>query len=110
MSPDHGALFLLLDALIRKQRLDGLECEQQGHDLASKAFANAFDVDFRRVVSMGAVCRVCEKPVTASDSLSLMAFRSPTLLERAERDVVRELKQKLRAADRNRKDTNGTQA
>lgn len=98
----HAEIASLIDALIRKQRLAGVECAQQGHDLSSKAQASGWEVGDRLVVSLGAVCRACEKPVTVSENLPLLS--DPVLDERASREALKDLKKKLRAMDRNRKD------
>jgi hypothetical protein len=93
----------LLDALIRKQRLAGVECAQQGHDLASKAYASCDEIDFRRIITVASVCRACERVVGVKDQYLYMKFRDPKLRKRAEDDIARELVVKLRAMDRNRR-------
>lgn len=91
----------LLDALIASRRMDGSECRERGHDLSSKAIASGWEVGDRLVVSLGAVCRVCEKPVTVNESLPMIA--DAALAERAQRESLKDLKNRLRAMDRNRR-------
>lgn len=98
----HHAFASLLESLIRQKRLAGVECAEQGHDLADRAQASAWEVGERLVISLGAVCRACEKPVTVNENLPLLA--DPVLDERAQREALKDLKKKLRRMDRNRKD------
>lgn len=94
----HGEFSALLGALVARKRLDGTECREQGHDFGERAQATAWEIGDRLVLTVGAVCRVCEKPVTVNESLPMLA--DPALEERAQREALKDLKKRMLAQDR----------
>lgn len=100
MIAEHAAIHGLLSALIARKRLDGTECVEIGHLLHERAQASGWEMGDGRIVSLGSYCSVCQKPVLYSEKLPAQVLSSEVLLERAERETLKDLQARLRGSDR----------